>query len=133
MADEKTTTANPAKKRTINVRSNASLIAKGDRGKVLVAARGAMSVGKDHKFEGTKLTGTKSGYAILNRIGKSGGALWDADNEVFGPALTAAKAANTDISARKYTGSVRDFIDKFYALAPKGKGGGGVRRTPKLW
>ena len=130
MAEE---TANPAKRKTYNVVSNKDLIAKGDKGKVVVAARGAASIGKANKFEGTKLAPFKTSSAILNRIGQKDGALWSADEKVFSPVLAAAKAANTDLSERKYTGNVRNFIDKFYELAPRGKGGGGVRITPKLW
>ena len=94
-----------------------------------------MSVGKDNKFEGTKLSGAGKGtqYGVLYRIGKDGGALWTVDEAKLSSTLAAAKAANTDISNRKYTAAVKDFIDKFYDLAPKGVGGGGVRITPKLW
>ena len=131
MAEE---TVNPAKKKkTYNVVSNKDLIAKGDRGKVVIAARGASSVGKENKFADTKLSKFKTSSAILNRIGQKGGALWSADEKVFSPVLAAAKAANTDLTERKYTGAVRDFINKFYELAPRGTGGGGVRITPKLW
>ena len=130
MAEE---TSNPTKRKSYNVVSIKDLIAKGDRGKVVVAARGAASVGKANKFEDTKLKSFKTAGAILNRIGGKGGAVWNADEKVFAPVLAAAKAANTDLSERKYTGAVRNFIDKFYELAPRGKGGGGIRITPKLW
>ncbi len=136
--NEKTDNPKTVKK---NVRNTESLMGRGDKGKILIVTRGAVTLAAKNDFEGTKLKGKGksggTGRAFLHRIGgettgKPKGTLWTAEDEVIKKIKVKAAAANKDVHEGKYTQSVKDFINKTYDEL-KREGGRGERVTPMVF
>jgi hypothetical protein len=131
------------KKRAVKSRTNEELASSGLRGKLVVLAKFAFSLGNKNNFEGTKLAGKQSKkvkkedgtistvspynsplYA-MTKDGKGRIFLIDEKGEMFQNILKTAKACKDDVTKGTYSDKVKKFIDAF--IAPVGVSMGGTR------